>query len=78
MKPKTWQDIEEAALNDPFLYKAVTLVRRGDLSETQALIEIALALAKVRQEQHDKIVELISQMPIPPERMAAFAEYLKK
>ena len=38
MMPKTWEDVEEAALHDAVLHQAVTLVERGDLTREEAMI----------------------------------------
>jgi hypothetical protein len=46
MRDKTWEDLEHAAAYDPFLYRAVTAVRKGLLTRELALIEVALALSE--------------------------------
>jgi hypothetical protein len=63
MEPKTWRDVEEAALHCPVLHQAVTLVQRGDLTEMQALIIAALRLSRMRQEWMDREVERLMNQP---------------
>ena len=75
---KTWADIQRAALTDPFLYRAVILVDRGDLTREEALIQVALALSVVRAQMHEQIVTLLEHSTVPPRRMPDFLPYLTK
>lgn len=53
----SWRDIEEAALYSPVLYAAVTRVRRGDLTQEQALVGAVLTLQRISDQQHSWIVD---------------------
>lgn len=61
-QPPTWEDLERAALCDPFLHAAVTRVRQGDLSREEALIAVALRLSKLRADMLAKEVERLQTM----------------
>lgn len=55
---KTWSDLETAALFDPLLHAAITLVRQGTMTKEQALLMAVLALSDVNALQREKLVEL--------------------
>ncbi len=63
---KTWKDIEEAARFDAVLHEAVTRYQMGELTQEQALIHAALVLVRIRQEQHQQIVDLMRRLPASP------------
>lgn len=46
MEKKTWLDVEAAALHDPILHMAVTLVHQGDYTHEEALIGAVLHFSK--------------------------------
>jgi hypothetical protein len=46
MQQKTWLDVEIAALHDPFLHAAVSVVKRGLATREDALITVVLALSE--------------------------------
>jgi hypothetical protein len=58
-----WNDVIQRSLYDPVLYRAVTLVQRGELTREEAMIVAALALSHMCQQQHDQLVEVISNQP---------------
>ncbi len=70
MSMKTWQDIEEAARNEPILHMMVTLVERGDMTREQALIAAVLGLAEIKTSQHAQIVEFMRRRPAAPSVLA--------
>lgn len=45
----TWEDIQRAALTDPFLQRAVTWVDLNILTREQALMEVVMSLSGERQ-----------------------------
>lgn len=65
MDKKTWRDIEEAALNEPILYQAVTLVQRGDFTQMEALIAVTLGLVEMKKQQHEQIMDLLNTRTWP-------------
>lgn len=63
---KTWTDIEERALFDPLLHQAVTLVRMGDLTKEEALIQVALGLSAMVEDQRTRLIEDLQRKPFSP------------
>lgn len=63
---KTWRDIEERALFDPLLHQAVSLVRRGDLTQEQALITAVLGLSQMVEDQRARLIEELQRKPFSP------------
>jgi len=63
---KTWKDVEEAALFEPVLHQAVTLVRRGDLTREEALIAAVLGLVEIKETQQKRILELMNTRMYAP------------
>lgn len=61
---KTWYDVEKAALNDPILHAAVTLVRQGSFTREQALLEAVLALSEVNDIQRAQLLTFIMDRPV--------------
>jgi hypothetical protein len=60
LRATDWTDIEAASLDDPFLYAAVTLVRRG-VSREEALMAAALALSKTRAVFHEQLTTALQR-----------------
>lgn len=64
MQQKTWVDVELAALHDPFLHRAVTVVKRGLATKEAALIAVVLALSESNQRLvEEKRQRLMNEMP---------------
>jgi hypothetical protein len=63
---KTWKDVEEAALFEPVLHQAVTLVQRGDLTREEALIAAVLGLVEIKETQQKRIIELMNTRMYAP------------
>jgi hypothetical protein len=57
----TWEDIQRAALHDPFLQRAVTWVDLNILTREQALMEVAISLSGERQRLLDALQQGLSR-----------------
>ena len=55
--PPTWEDIERLARHYVVVHRAVSLVRRGELTREEALIHVAFALAGAFQQLFQGEVE---------------------
>lgn len=60
-EPLTWNAVERAALMDPILYAAVTLVSRGDMTREQALMSAAVAQARLVQIYKDEVTACLAK-----------------
>jgi len=61
VKHVTWEDIQRAALTDPFLHQAVTMVRRGAWTREEALMRLVLTLSVERQRLLDALQQGLSR-----------------
>lgn len=59
--PAQWEDVQRASLTDPFLHRAVTLVRMGTWTKEQALLQLALTLSQERQRLLDALQQGLSR-----------------
>jgi hypothetical protein len=66
MKQKTWLDVEVAALHDPFLHRAVTVVKQGLATREEALIAVALALSESNSRLLDEKKTRLMNAPASP------------
>src|SRR5213075_1422161 len=62
MNPRTWDDVRDLALRDPFLQKMVTWIRQGMPREV-ALITTVCELSVERQRLLDEAVRLSELLP---------------
>lgn len=60
----TWTDIEERALNCPFLYRAVMAVKTGQATREEALMSVALSLSEVRETMTKHEVDRLRNSPV--------------
>lgn len=66
--PATWDDLERAALNDPYLHWLVTVVRSGKATREQVLIAAVLSLSRahtalLQQNTERRMREIPERMP---------------
>jgi hypothetical protein len=68
---KTWDDVIARAYArpsdpmtldtiGPLFHQAVTLVERGDLTQEQAMIHLALGLAEIATDQQTRLLDLLN------------------
>lgn len=63
--PPAWDDIERLALHYPAARQAVTMVRRGEWTQEQALIRLVYALASAYQSLfHAEVERRMSSAPV--------------
>jgi hypothetical protein len=63
MMPPQWRDVEVAAVHDPVLHAAVTLVERGDLTREEAMMWAALSLSAIAEGRRVQLLREINTRP---------------
>jgi predicted heme/steroid binding protein len=60
---KSWRDVQEAAVFCPYLHAAVTRVRIHDVSQEQALRDVAIDLSEALRQQTAMTADLMKRLP---------------
>jgi len=60
----TWQQVVDAALRDPVLYRAVHRAASGTASHEEALIEAVLTLSKITTDLKEQLIFVLERTPV--------------
>jgi hypothetical protein len=64
--PRTWADIERAAINDPLLHRLVAAVDAGYVTREQGLLDVVIGQSEMIRRFMEEKVEFLRNEPARP------------